>query len=146
LGRPVAPVEGRDFIHTESTARLTMAKKGRPTTWTRYKYHTLFQCVILRRGRFGESVRCACRYISQREPWRGLSAATLRRWFSKAARLSAQGELQVRRKGGGLDFNFRPLTEQELIDMMVPRASIRYPKLVEELLDDYSYARVSTGA
>jgi hypothetical protein len=109
-----------------------MARKGRPRRWTEYEYHRLFQYVIYRQGELRESIRCACRNISQREPWRstGLSAETLRRRFSEADRLWAQGKLG---RSTPLDFNFA-LSQDDMEAMMT---SFRYPIAMEE------YARIA---
>jgi hypothetical protein len=104
-----------------------MATKGRPTKWTEYEYRRLFQFVIYRKGELRESIRCACRNISQREPWRstGLSAETLRRRFSEADRLWARGKLG---RYTPLDFNFA-LNQDDLETMM---RSFRYPTAMEK--------------
>ena len=94
-----------------------MAGKGRPMKWTEHEYYRLFQYVIYRRGELGESVRCACRNISQREPWRstGLSAETLRRRFSEAERLWERGGMG--QNAPGLDLNFA-LTYEDMEAIM----------------------------
>jgi hypothetical protein len=122
LTAPLRHVAIRDFHSRGEISKVgrAMVRKGRPTTWTEYQYYRLFQYVTYRRGALGQSVRCACRDISQREPWHstGLSAETLRRRFGEAGRLWAQGKLG---RYTPLDFNFA-LNQDDLRDMMtLPR-------------------------
>jgi hypothetical protein len=98
------------------------ATKGRPTKWTDYEYYRLWEFVTYYRRELKQSVRRACQYISEREPWcsTGLSPATLRRRYGEAVWLRSQGKLGKEQWWTPpLDFNFA-LTMSDMQGMMGP--------------------------
>lgn len=103
---------------------------GRPTKWTEYEYYRLSEFVSYYRWELDKplSLRRACQLISEREPWHssGLSAETLRRRYSKACKLRAEGKIG-KEWDSMLNFNFA-LTGADLRAMM----TFRYRNAMEE--------------